>query len=81
MVATALYGVFAYYGFPYNWTWSQSLLFGATISNVDPVSVYNIVKDISQGILLRIDLFTVVPYWREKRAREGLDVRLIMPTV
>ena len=54
VIATTLYGVFAYYVFPYNWSWSQSLLFGGIISNVDPVTVNNIVKDVSQGIKVLI---------------------------
>ena len=54
VASTLLYATFARYAFNYNWNWSQSLMFGGMISNVDPVTVYNIVKDISQGMEIDI---------------------------
>lgn len=32
--------------FPYNWTWVQSLLFGAIFSATDPVAVVAVLKEV-----------------------------------
>lgn len=37
----------ARYILPYNWTWSQSSLFGAILSAIDPVAVVNLMQSVS----------------------------------
>jgi NhaP-type Na+/H+ or K+/H+ antiporter len=37
----------ARYVFPYDWTWSQSALFGAILSAIDPVAVVNLMQSVS----------------------------------
>jgi NhaP-type Na+/H+ or K+/H+ antiporter len=39
VVSFLLIGVCAYFFFPYGWTWTQCLLFGAVHSATDPVAV------------------------------------------
>lgn len=41
-----LIAVFATYGFPYGWGWTESLLFGSILSATDPVAVIALMKEL-----------------------------------
>ena len=41
-----LIAVFAIYGFPYGWGWTESLLFGSILSATDPVAVIALMKEL-----------------------------------
>lgn len=46
VIGTALTAVFVKYAFPYNWTWIESLLFGAMLSATDPVAVIALLQEV-----------------------------------
>ncbi len=46
VIGTALTAVFVKYVFPYNWTWLESLLFGAMLSATDPVAVIALLQEV-----------------------------------
>ena len=46
IVGTILTAVLVKYTFPYNWTWVESLLFGAMFSATDPVAVVAVLKEV-----------------------------------
>lgn len=46
-IGTGLLGVCMKYLFPYNWNWSQCLMFGAMMSATDPVAVVALLKEVS----------------------------------
>ena len=46
LINTSLTAVFVKYCFPYNWSWSQSTLFGAIVSATDPVAVVALLRDL-----------------------------------
>ncbi len=46
VIGTALTAVFVKYVFPYNWTWLESLLFGAMLSATDPVAVIALLHEV-----------------------------------
>lgn len=47
VIGTALTALFVQYAFPYNWTWTESLLFGAMLSATDPVAVIALLQEVS----------------------------------
>ena len=47
LIGAALTAVMVKYTFPYNWTWVESLLFGAMFSATDPVAVVAVLKEVS----------------------------------
>lgn len=47
LLTSALTAVLAYYAFPWQWSWTVSLLFGALISATDPVAVVSLLKEVS----------------------------------
>ena len=47
LVGTALTAVLVKYTFPYDWSWVESLLFGAMFSATDPVAVVAVLKEVS----------------------------------
>lgn len=46
-IGTGLVGICMKYFFPYNWNWSQCLMFGAMMSATDPVAVVALLKEVS----------------------------------
>lgn len=46
VVCFILIGVCAKYFFPYNWSWTQALLFGAMMSATDPVAVVAVLQEV-----------------------------------
>jgi len=46
VIGTTLVAVFVKYVFPYNWTWIESLLFGAMMSATDPVAVIALLHEV-----------------------------------
>ena len=46
VIGTALTAVFVKYVFPYDWSWVQSLLFGAMLSATDPVAVIALLQEV-----------------------------------
>lgn len=46
VIGTALTALFVQYAFPYNWTWTESLLFGAMLSATDPVAVIALLQEV-----------------------------------
>jgi NhaP-type Na+/H+ or K+/H+ antiporter len=48
VIGTALTAVFVKYVFPYNWTWLESLLFGAMLSATDPVAVIALLQEVCE---------------------------------
>lgn len=54
VIGTTLTAVFVKYAFPYNWTWIESLLFGAMLSATDPVAVIALLQEVNL-VLLRIN--------------------------
>lgn len=53
VIGTALTAVFVKYVFPYNWTWLESLLFGAMLSATDPVAVIALLHEVGAEKELR----------------------------
>ncbi|KAA6417826.1 MAG: salt overly sensitive 1 [Trebouxia sp. A1-2] len=53
VIGTALTAVFVKYVFPYNWTWLESLLFGAMLSATDPVAVIALLQEVGAEKELR----------------------------
>ena len=49
IVGTILTAVLVKYTFPYDWTWVESLLFGAMFSATDPVAVVAVLKEVRPG--------------------------------
>ena len=49
VMGTALTALFVQYAFPYNWTWTESLLFGAMLSATDPVAVIALLQEVTPG--------------------------------
>lgn len=49
LLTTGLTSVLAYYAFPWNWSWTVCLLFGALISATDPVAVVSLLKEVSSS--------------------------------
>ena len=47
ILTTSLTAVFAYYFFPWQWSWTVCFLFGALISATDPVAVVSLLKEVS----------------------------------
>lgn len=47
VIGTTLVAIFVKYVFPYNWTWLESLLFGAMLSATDPVAVIALLQEVS----------------------------------
>lgn len=47
ILTTALTASFAYYFFPWQWSWTVCFLFGALISATDPVAVVSLLKEVS----------------------------------
>ncbi|MAZ66267.1 MAG: hypothetical protein CMF25_04090 [Kangiellaceae bacterium] len=47
IIATVLTAILAMVAFPWQWTWSIALMFGALISATDPVAVVALLKEIS----------------------------------
>ncbi len=45
LVGTILTAALVKYTFPYNWSWVESLLFGAMFSATDPVAVIAVLKE------------------------------------
>ena len=46
LVGTVLTAVLVKYTFPYEWSWTLSLLFGAMFSATDPVAVVAVLKEV-----------------------------------
>ena len=46
LVGTVLTAVLVKYTFPYGWSWTLSLLFGAMFSATDPVAVVAVLKEV-----------------------------------
>ncbi|CAL8460804.1 g335 [Coccomyxa elongata] len=53
LVGTALTAVLVKYTFPYDWSWVESLLFGAMFSATDPVAVVAVLKEAGLSKRLR----------------------------
>ena len=47
LINSSLTAVFVKYVFPYDWTWSESTLFGAIVSATDPIAVVALLRDLS----------------------------------
>lgn len=47
ILTTSLTALFAYYLFPWQWSWTVCFLFGALISATDPVAVVSLLKEVS----------------------------------
>ncbi|CAH1803170.1 unnamed protein product [Owenia fusiformis] len=45
-IATGLTGLFAMFVFTYEWTWTESMMFGSILSATDPVAVVALLKDL-----------------------------------
>ncbi|MCE2594225.1 sodium:proton antiporter [Motilimonas cestriensis] len=54
LLSTLLTGALAYYLFPWQWSWTICLLFGALISATDPVAVVALLKEVSSRKRLEI---------------------------
>lgn len=61
LVGTALTAVLVKYTFPYDWSWVESLLFGAMFSATDPVAVVAVLKEVRpcSGGLIVLACFTL----------------------
>ena len=46
LVGTVLTAVLVKYTFPYGWSWTLALLFGAMFSATDPVAVVAVLKEV-----------------------------------
>ena len=51
LVGTILTAALVKYTFPYDWSWVESLLFGAMFSATDPVAVIAVLKEVRLLIL------------------------------
>ena len=49
LVGTVLTAVLVKYTFPYEWSWTLSLLFGAMFSATDPVAVVAVLKEVRRS--------------------------------
>ena len=46
LLGTLLTGIFLWYAFPYEWSWSLSLMFGGLLSATDPVAVVAMLREL-----------------------------------
>ncbi len=67
IVGTVLTAALVKYTFPYNWSWVESLLFGAMFSATDPVAVVAVLKEVSKRSQTDAALLIwTVALWRHK---------------